>query len=292
MKAICYIGKIYSQTIVDHMVRKIAAFLFLFTILFNGYTQENINETTYKFEKDILYRKNNNLTDYMRERCRLDFYYPENKLNFSTVVWFHGGGLQTGNKFLPEQLKNQGFAIVAVNYRFYPKVKSPAYIDDAAASVAWVFEHIEKYGGDSQKIFVSGHSAGGYLTSMIGLDKSYLGNYGINADSIAALIPFSGHTITHFTVREERGIDGTKVVVDKYAPIFHIRKDAPPLILITGDREMEMLGRYEENAYMNRMMKVIGHENTRLLELDGFDHGGMANPAFYFLREFIKENSD
>ena len=208
------------------------------------------------------------------------------------MVWFHGGGLKAGNKFIPEQLRDQGFAIVAVNYRFYPKVKCPAYIEDAAASVAWVLKNIEAYGGDKNKIFISGHSAGGYLTSMVGLDKSYLQEYGLDANSIAGLIPFSGHTITHFTIREERGIDESKVVVDEFAPMYHIRKDAPPLILITGDREMEMLGRYEENAYMYRMMKVIGHKNTVLYELDGFDHGGMANPAFYILRDYIKNHAD
>lgn len=257
-----------------------------------GYTQKLTEETTYTTKKDILYKSGEQLTDYMIERCRLDIYYPENVTGFSTIVWFHGGGLRAGNKFIPNTLKKQGFAVVAVNYRLYPKVKSPVYIDDAAASVAWVFEHIEKYGGDKNKIFVSGHSAGGYLTSMIGLDKSYLHKYGVDANSIAALIPFSGHTITHFTVREERGIKGTKVVVDELAPIFHIREDAPPLILITGDREKEMLGRYEENAYMYRMMNVIGHENTILYELDGFDHGGMANPAFFILRDYVKNYSN
>ncbi len=244
----------------------------------------------YELRSNILYRDSSAATSYMIERCRLDIYYPKGVDNFKTVVWFHGGGLTTGNKFIPQQLKEQGIAIVAVNYRFYPKVKSPAYVDDAAAAVAWVFHHIPEYGGDPDEIFVSGHSAGGYLTSMIGLDKSYLNKYGIDADSIAALIPFSGHAITHFTVREERGISGTQVVVDEMAPISHIRKDAPPYIIITGDRELEMLGRYEENAYMYRMMKVIGHPNTFLYELDGFNHGQMADPAFYILREYVKNH--
>jgi acetyl esterase/lipase len=258
-------------------------FLFLPVI---GYTQKITKKTIYVQENEILYRKGEP-TEYMKERCRLDIYYPQDKKNFSTVVWFHGGGLRAGNKFIPETLKESGFAVVAVNYRFYPKVKSPVYIEDAAASVAWVFENIEKYGGDQNRIFVSGHSAGGYLASMIGLDKSYLKTYDIDANSIAALIPFSGHTITHFTVRAERGIDGTQVVVDELAPIHHIRKDAPPLVLITGDRELEMLGRYEENAYMYRMMKVVGHESTLLYELDGFNHGQMAEPAFYILCKYI-----
>ncbi|MCK5367390.1 MAG: alpha/beta hydrolase, partial [Cyclobacteriaceae bacterium] len=266
-------------------------FLILFiTAYILGYTQNPSDGAIYLEENDILYR-NGEITEYMRERCRLDVYYPKDEEGFSTVIWFHGGGLRAGNKSIPGSLKKQGFAVVAVNYRLFPKVKSPAYIDDAAAAAAWVFNHIEKYGGDVKRIFISGHSAGGYLTSMIGLDKSYLQKYGVDANSIAALIPFSGHTITHFTVREERGINGTQVVVDELAPIFHIRKDAPPLILITGDRELEMLGRYEENAYMYRMMKVIGHENTLLYEMDGFNHGGMANPAFYILRDYIKNFS-
>lgn len=254
-----------------------------------GYTQNPLDKATYKSENDILYRIVDDLTEYMEERCRLDIYYPADLRGFSTIVWFHGGGLTAGEKSIPSVLMNQGIAIIAVNYRLNPKVKSPAYIDDAAASVAWVFNNIEKYGGDKNKIFVSGHSAGGYLTSMIGLDKSYLQKYEVNADSIAALIPFSGHTITHFTIRAENGIDGKKVVVDQYAPISHIRKDCPPMILITGDRELELLGRYEENAYMYRMMKVNGHEQTLLYELEGFNHGRMANPAFYILLDYVKK---
>ena len=273
------------------MKKRLSFFLLLITISSLAYTQQISKEVAYVEEKEIIYRVGNDLDDYMHERCKLDVYYPKNKNGFSTIIWFHGGGLKAGNKFIPETLKNQGIAIVAVNYRFSPKVESPAYIEDAAAATAWVFNHIEKYGGNKSKIFVSGHSAGGYLTSMIGLDKSYLHQYDIDADSIAALIPFSGHTITHFTIRGERGISGTQVVVDELAPIHHIRKDAPPLILITGDREMEMLGRYEENAYMYRMMKVIGHENTILYELDGFNHGGMAEPAFYILGDYVKKIS-
>jgi hypothetical protein len=57
--------------------------------------------------------------------------------------------------------------------------------------------------------------------------------------------------------------------------------------LITGDRELEMLGRYEENAYLMQMMKVVGHQNTKLYELDGFDHGGMASPAYEILLKEI-----
>ena len=229
--------------------------------------------------------------DYLRERCVLDLYYPADIQDFPTVVWFHGGGLTGGNKFIPEALKEQGMAVVAVNYRLYPKVKAPVYIEDAAAAVAWVINHIEEYGGDKDLVFISGHSAGGYLTSMVGLDPRWLKKHKVDANRIAGLIPFSGHTITHFTVRKERGIEGTQPVVDDLAPLFHVRKDAPPLLLITGDREMEMMGRYEENAYMMRMMKVIGHPETRIFELDGYGHG-MTEPAFPLLVNEIRRISE
>ena len=142
-----------------------------------------------------------------------------------------------------------------------------------------MFNNIEKYGGNTSRIFVSGHSAGGYLTSMVGLDKRWLATHQINANRIAGLIPLSGHTITHFTVRKEKGIPEIRPIVDDLAPLYHVRPDAPSLLLITGDREKEMLGRYEENAYMMRMMKVSGHKDTTLLELKGYGHG-ITKPAF------------
>lgn len=209
---------------------------------------------------------------YIRERCLLDLYYPKGVRNFPTIVWFHGGGLKNGGKSIPGGFKDKGFAVVGVNYRLHPRVKAPAYIEDAAAAVAWTFENIGKRGGSPNKIFVSGSSAGGYLTSMVGLDKRWLEKRGIDADRIAGLMPLAGHTITHFTVRAERGIEGTRPTIDDLAPLYHVRADAPPLLLITGDRELEMLGRYEENAYMMRMMLEAGHEQTRLFELDGYGH--------------------
>ncbi|OFX51597.1 MAG: lipase [Bacteroidetes bacterium GWB2_41_8] len=242
---------------------------------------------TYKTEPNISYRSGEKLDDYMKERCKLDIYFPENVDSFITVVWFHGGGLTGGEKHIPERLKNHKLAVIAVNYRLSPKVKSPAYIDDAAAAVAWTFNNIGKYGGDPKKIVVSGHSAGGYLASMIGLDKKYLAAYGIDANSIQKLVPFSGQMITHFEIRKERGIPEKQPVVDEFAPQFHVRADAPPLYLITGDRELEMLGRYEENAYMWRMMKISGHKKTFLSEFDGFDHGGMAGPGFDLLLKIL-----
>jgi acetyl esterase/lipase len=253
-------------------------------------------ESAYSTQLDIPYYPESvhAADEYVAERCVLDVYFPEFKEDFPTVVWFHGGGLTGGNKQIPEALKEQGLAVVAANYRLSPKIKAPVYIEDAAAAVAWVIKHIAEFGGDPKLVFVSGHSAGGYLTSMVGLDKKYLEAHDLDANHIAGLIPFSGHTITHFTVRTERGIKGTQPVVDDLAPLYHVRKDAPPLLLITGDRELEMLGRYEENAYLMRMMKVVGHPDTRLMELDGYGHN-MVAPALPLLikevRRIVKKES-
>ncbi|MEJ2882174.1 alpha/beta hydrolase fold domain-containing protein [Pedobacter sp. GR22-6] len=220
---------------------------------------------------------------YIQSQCRLDIYFPKNVKDFATIVWFHGGGITGGAKEIPRELMDKGVAVIGVGYRLSPKAKAPAYIEDAAAAVAWAFNHIEGFGGNKKLIFVSGHSAGGYLGTMITLDKSYLAKYNIDANKIAGLIPFSGQAISHFTIRKEQGIRDTQPIIDKYAPLYHVRGDAPPMLLITGDREMELLGRYEENAYLNRMMKLNGHKSTRLFELQGFDHGGMALPAFPLL---------
>jgi acetyl esterase/lipase len=257
----------------------------LLLLVFCLQTLSAIAQQQYATEKNIHYYADsvNQKDAYISSQCTLDVYYPKGAKNVSTIVWFHGGGLTGGSKEIPKALMEKGYTIVGVEYRLSPKATAPAYIEDAAAAVAWVYQHISNYGGSTNLIFVSGHSAGGYLGMMITLDKKYLSKYGIDANSIAGLIPFSGQAITHFTIRKERGIKETQPTIDEYAPLYFVRPDAPPMLLITGDREMELLGRYEENAYLNRMMKLAGHKRTRLYELDGFDHGGMAEPAFPLL---------
>lgn len=248
-------------------------------------------EINYKLIKDIPYTNSSETDNYKRERCKLDIYYPENIKNYPTVVWFHGGGLEGGNKEIPSELKQKGFAVVAVNYRLSPKAVNPAYIEDAAESVAWVFNNIASYGGSIRDIYVSGHSAGGYLTLMIGLDKSYLLKYGIDADSIKGLLPVSGQTNTHYTIRKERNIPMEIPVVDKYAPLNQCRKNVPPTLLITGDRKLEMTARYEENAHLAAILKSLGNEEVELYELEGFDHGSVYMPGCYLIADWIKKHT-
>lgn len=264
-------------------MKKFLLVIFSLTFAFTLHAQFN----EYELKENIHYYGEafNQSDKYIKERCVLDVYYPTNIKNYPVIVWFHGGGLKGGAKEIPEALKEKGVGVVAVNYRLYPEVKSPKFIEDAATAVAWVFNNIKSFGGDTSLVFVSGYSAGGYLALMIGLDKSWLLKHNIDANRVAGIISLSGHTITHFTIREERKIPDIRPVVDSLAPLFHVRADAPPLILITGDRELELLGRYEENAYLIRMMKIAGHQNNKLYELEGYTHD-MTYPAFPLL---IKE---
>lgn len=265
----------------------------LLIVIFCSFTCMTLSvaaQTSYQLEQNIHYYSADleQKDAYLAERCKLDLYYPKGQTKFTTIVWFHGGGLTAGSKEIPKALMEKGYAVVGVGYRLSPKATAPAYIEDAAAAMAWVFQHIAAYGGDPDKLILTGHSAGGYLGMMITLDKSYLAKYGIDANRIAALIPFSGQAITHFTIRKEQGIGSLQATIDKYAPLYHVRADAPPMMLITGDREQELFGRYEENAYLKRMMQLVGHKKTSLYELDGFDHGGMPEPAFPLLLKLIK----
>ena len=213
--------------------------------------------------RDIAYREASG-DGYIDSMCRLDLCYPTDRTGFPTVIWFHGGGLEGGRREIPAALCGQGF--------------------------------IASYGGDPHLIFVAGHSAGGYLSSMIGLDKRWLAPYGIDPDeAFAALIPYSGQVVTHFARRRELGLPDTQPLVDDLAPLNHVRADCPPVLILSGDRELELLGRYEENAYFWRMMRVVGHPDVRLREFDGFDHGNMPEAGHYvavrYIREIVKKRS-
>ena len=256
--------------------------LLLSTVLAIGVRAQN-----YKQENDISYTVKTDA--YSRERLKLDVYYPEEVKDAPVIVWFHGGGLEQGEKEIPWKLKNKGMVVVGVNYRLLPKVTVRETLDDAAEAVAWVFKNIGRYGGDAKKIVVTGHSAGGYLGMLLCLNKDWLRTYDIDSDSVWLYAPFSGQAITHYNVRKMQGIAPLQPTIDEYAPLYWVRSDCPPLVLICGDRELELYGRYDENQYLARMMKLSGHKQTYLYELDGHGHGGMVEPGFHILETHIRK---
>ena len=241
----------------------------------------------YRQDNDICYTHKTDA--YSLERLKLDIYHPAGMADCPVVIWFHGGGLEGGNKEIPAQLKEKGLVVVGANYRLLPRVTVKETLDDAAEAVAWVFKHISEYGGDPGKIVVTGHSAGGYLSMMLCLDKSWLKNYDVDADSVMMYAPFSGQAITHFNVRKMQGIEPLQATIDEFAPLYWVRGDCPPLVLICGDRELELFGRYDENQYLARMMKLAGHQHTHLYEIDGHGHSGMVGPGFHILETHLRQ---
>lgn len=229
------------------------------------------------FAADIPYKSGDSLSAYEKERCKLDLYLPTQVKNFPVVVWFHGGGLTGGQKAgsdTPKVIQSwmkEGIAVASVNYRLSPKVKFPAYIEDGAAAVAWVQKNIASRGGDPKRVFIGGHSAGAYLSMMLGLDTKYLTAAGVEPNSIAGLLPVSGQTMTHFTVREERGLPKDDVIADEAAPIHFVRKDAPPMLLLMGDKDWP--ARLEENQYFAALFKVKKQEHTTLIVVPDRTHG-------------------
>lgn len=248
---------------------------------------------------DIAY-KTGDLSDYEKERCKLDLYLPSGQTGFATLVWFHGGALKggdkKGNNTIARSLARAGVAVVSVNYRLSPKVKYPGYLQDAAAAFAWTRAHIAGHGGDPEKLFIGGHSAGGYLTLMIGLDPRYLRAFGVEPGAIAGLIPISGQTMTHYTVREERGIGPFTITADEAAPVHYGRKDTPPMLVLYADHDMA--ARAEENAYLVALMKGAGNPHVNGQLIRDRTHGSIAShiadendPARLAILEFIKSPS-
>ena len=242
----------------------------------------------YEYDKEIRYRSGND--PYIDKMCRLDVAYEKGGEDRPVIVWYHGGGLTGGWRHIPDALRRDGAIVVGVGYRFASEVPVSEILDDAAASVAWVLQNIEKYGGSKSRIYLAGHSAGGYIVAMLGLDKQYLAKYDIDPDKeIAAVVPYSGQSITHFAHRKKMGIPQEKPIIDEMAPLYHVRGDAAPMLIISGDREMEMVGRYEENAYFTRMLRLNGHKDVIFYEVDGFGHGDMADPAHILLLKYIRK---
>lgn len=197
-------------------------------------------------------------TEYQKEKCQLDIYLPsDQKKKFPVLVYFHGGGITGGSRGGPN-LTSQGVCLVAPSYRLSPKAQCPDYLNDAADAVAWTFRNIEKYGGDPDRIFVSGMSAGSYLAAMITMDKSWLEKRDIDIDRIAGLLPISGHMITHFTIRKERGLSASTGLSDEFAPLYHVRKTPFPIFIQCGDDDYP--SRQEENKlFVSMMIRYAKH---------------------------------
>lgn len=210
-----------------------------------------------------------------------DIYLPDDKKDFTTFVYFHGGGITGGNKGSEEcreafvdTLVNAGYAVVKANYRLYFAASYPDFIDDAARCVNYVMNHIEEYGGNKNKVVVGGSSAGGYITMMLAFDGFFLRPYGKRPNDIAGWVFDAGQPTTHFNVLKERGIDDRAVIIDRAAPIFHIRQYSGLKPMIVFAAENDMPGRLQQTHLMLRTLEIFGYpkENVTFEYMEGYSH--------------------
>ena len=239
-------------------------------------------------KKDIPYFDHPEKDDYRRERCFLDIYYPGNRQNVPVLIYFHGGGLTGGDKSgIIEETRLLNCIIVSPNYRLAPRAKCPDYIEDAAMAAAWVLRHIREYNGDPDNVFIYGQSAGAYLTAMLAADPKYLQHYGSSPADIRGYMPISGEMMTHFHIREEQGIPATTPEIDDFAPLAFVRKDFPPLMMITGETGIEMDCRPAENKLMHDLLVYNENTTSSFYEMKALTHSTIWTCINPWMRDFI-----
>ncbi len=191
---------------------------------------------------------------------KLDLYLPDGD-SFPVFVYFHGGGIEAGDKenniLLFEHLLAKGIAVVSANYRMYPRAVYPEFVHDAAAAVGWTKKHIGEY-GKCEGLFVGGSSAGGYLSMMLCFDHRYLAAHRMKPSDVDGYVHDAGQPTTHFNVLRERGLDTRRVVVDEAAPLYHIKAGAnyPPMLFIVSDNDMTC--RYEQTMLTLATLSHMG----------------------------------
>ena len=200
----------------------------------------------------------------------LNLFIPEGEVR-AIFVYFHGGGLDhgdmSGSNPWAEYITDKGIAFASANYRLYPEAKYPDFIRDAASAVAYIKSMSNEIGTD--KIYIGGSSAGGYLSMMLAFDKSYLTEAGVDPESISGYFHDAGQPTAHFHVLEERGIDTRRIIVDETSPMFFVglEEKYPRMRFIVSDNDMK--NRYEQTILMLSTLKHFGHENMDLIVMNG-----------------------
>ena len=205
-----------------------------------------------KILKDIVYNSYDQ---------KLDVYLPEGDVK-AVFVFFHGGGIETGDKKVPdffaEHFTDRDIALISANYRMYPDAKYPEFLEDSADAAAWAYKNSSVLGG-CKKIFLGGSSAGGYISMMLCFDGKYLMRNGISPTDICGYVHNAGQPTKHFNVLKYSGVDSRRVIIDDTAPLYHIglaEKYSPMLFLVSDN---DMVNRYEQTMLTISTLKHFGH---------------------------------
>ena len=174
------------------------------------------------------------------EKLKLDIWgNPKGNAKKPVMVFFYGGGWANGERshygFAARAYAAKGFIVVVPDYRKVPQVRFPVFNQDGAAAVRWVHDNIQHYGGDPARIVLAGHSAGAYIAMMLTLDRHYLRDAGVDPAIIRATVGLSG-PYDFYPYDSKRSINAMHAWPNpqETQPIAYARKDAPPIMVVTG----------------------------------------------------------
>jgi acetyl esterase/lipase len=208
------------------------------------------------------------------DRHKLDVYRPEHLTGPAPVVMFiYGGSWRAGSKFEYEFVGRAfaaaGFVTVIADYRLWPDVRYPDFLEDNGAAMRWVQDHIAEYGGDPNRFFLSGHSAGAYNAVMLGLDSSFLHDNGVTMP-IRAIAAISGpYNFYPFEYNEVRDTFGKALNPQGTQPVNLVTTDAPPMLLASGTADP--IVRIENSKALADKLRAAGMWVTEKY-YDGFGH--------------------
>lgn len=187
-------------------------------------------------------------------RQRLDLYRPDHpKPGAPTVVFFYGGGWESGDKgdyrFVAQALAARGYAVAVPDYRLYPEVRYPAFLEDGAAAVAWLRHNGAGFGLSGRPLALMGHSAGAYIAVMLTVDRRWLNAAGSDpCAAVASTVGISGpYDFLPLTERNLMAIFGPEDGRTQTQPVTHVDGRAPPLLLLTGDADTRVRPRNSAN---------------------------------------------
>jgi arylformamidase len=202
-----------------------------------------IKEKAYEVKavRDVAYYEG---ADAHQTKHKLDLFLPKEKKDFPVLFFVHGGGWRHGDKeflgiysAIGNMFAEHGIGAVVINYRLSPEVMHPEHIKDVAKAFAWTYKNIAKYGGLTDQIFLSGHSAGGHLVSLLVTDAEYLKSEGLKTDTIKGVMPISG-VYCPLPDKMFEGVFGKDPAERKKAfPINHVRDGLPPFLILYGDND-------------------------------------------------------
>lgn len=211
-------------------------------------------------------------------RRTLDVYAPsERPANAPVIVFFYGGSWSSGAKrdysFAGQAFAAQGFVTVVPDYRIYPEVQFPAFVEDGASALRWVRDHIAEYGGDPDRIVLVGHSAGAHIASLVALDPRYAQAAGFDAHAIRGVVGLAGpYGFDRCDIPLLRNVFGPPADPQTAMPVHYVRRDAPPLLLLHGSRDARVP--VYSSQRMEREARAAG-EDVELKIYPGVDHPGI-----------------